>query len=147
MVSVNILACFLSNNDLMFPARQLVSYTQATGDRIYTDNQTERRAAFLLEAKGLSRRVTSAEHHPGDVFFYVPANAGLKQRGAGYDPAVAARYKPLPGERVVARFAMPRRFTARVLDAAGLSKFVPGAVMAKLAGNETPVFVYRAVRD
>jgi 4-amino-4-deoxy-L-arabinose transferase-like glycosyltransferase len=143
-VSINILACFLSNNDLMFPARRLVSYARTTNALIYTDGQTERRAQFLLEANGLGNRVTSAQHRLGDVFFYVPANSGLKERGAGYDLAVAARYKPLPGEREVARFSLPRRFVARVFDSLGLSKFVPAPIMAKLAGNETPVFVYRA---
>lgn len=146
-VSVNLLGCFLSNNDLMFPARQLISYARTNEDMIYTDGQTERRAQFLLEAQGSADRVTSAEHHVGDVFFYVPANSGLKLRGAGYDLAVAARYKPLPGEREIARFAMPRRFVARALDAMGVSRFVPAAIMAKLAGNETPVFVYRAAQN
>jgi len=145
IVLVNVVAINLEDHDYMFPERALVAFIRSTTAMVYTDHETLRRAAFLLECEDVNARVSDEPHGPGDLFFYVPANSAFKERYTGQTPtwqAPSSQYLPLAGEYVVARFVRPERWPARLIEAAGLSSLVPQPLMAKLRGDQGSAFVY-----
>jgi 4-amino-4-deoxy-L-arabinose transferase-like glycosyltransferase len=142
MLAVNLLAILLDNHNFMFPERTLVAYARNAGRMIYTDPETYRRAEFLLACDGLTSRVTDRQHHLGDLFYYVPSNARVKERKAGHVIETRATYAPLSGEKIVAEFNPRQQWPGRALTAVGASKFIPGPLMQKFSGGDRGAYIY-----
>jgi 4-amino-4-deoxy-L-arabinose transferase-like glycosyltransferase len=67
LVTANLLAYAAENRDQMFAEWALVETASAQSERVHTDEVTARRAGLLLEWRGLSDRVSTADPQPGDL--------------------------------------------------------------------------------
>lgn len=135
------LAIYVENKDFSYSQRWLNVLAVKYNEPIYTDPQTYGRALFLLELSGVEGEVFAAPAPAGGLFLAVPQNA---QRGS-YN---GVHWNPddynVGDWPLVEKLDPGRRRIGIVLDAAGLSDFIPASIWRKINNPNPPVFLYRS---
>lgn len=118
LVGVNILSLSLDNRNYMYGERTLVDIASREAVPIHTDPQTLRRAALLLEWKGVADRVMSGPPEPGGLFYYNPARASVRPQA---DWIVIERHglPPTIGQWVVGHVIPADRLSPALLSKLG----------------------------
>ena len=130
----------ISNNNPNFALRALASVAANRREPIHTDIETMFRGGNLFGWAKVEKRVTSAPPRPGDLFFYNPRNAGVRNiRTAGAD---LEAYKPKPSWQVLAQYYQPDTMASSALRLTGLSRIVPKTVLSRMRDSE-PAILYR----
>lgn len=118
LVSVNILSVSLDNRNFMYGERTLVDIASREAGPIYTDPQTLRRAALLLEWKGIANRVISGPPKAGSLFYYNPARASVNLQ-ANWVVIEQHSLPPTIGQRIAVHAIPANKLSPALLNKLG----------------------------
>lgn len=146
LIAGNLAGIYLENKDSLFGPRKLADIAAAYPKaQIITDPMTRYRADMLLRWEGARGRVTDRPVTDGDLFFYNPAFASTPNFKM---PAERVNlYQPGNKAQLVVRYEPEPIYAARLIEAAGMSKFLPAGIWKKIRYRHPPVSLYRIVQN
>lgn len=118
LIVANLLAMWVDNRNYMYGAHELVSIATHESGPIHTDPQTLRRAAVLLEWKGVAGRVTDAPAGPGDLFYLNPGWSNVLP-GRGWTVVERHGLAPTIGQFLIAHLLPPGTISPGLFDKLG----------------------------
>jgi len=141
VVGANLLSVLASNTEPIFAERALVAWLKKNDGQIFTDPETRRAAAFLLEEAGLAGRATKASVPVGAVYFYNPNKVLRENMSQSY----TEQYRPQAGWIELERIIPKRKFVGLVLEGLGMDQFFPARLVKRLNWPNEPVVIYRVM--
>ena len=129
LVAINLFSYAAENRDQMFAEWTLVDTAAAQPGIVHTDDVTARRAGLLLQWRGLSDRVSTADPQPGDLVL-VNLLLGRLPPAAAHWTLVESR-EPLPS------------WVASAVRAVLPPRAVQWTVLQKLVGPHPGIVLYR----
>lgn len=142
LLGSNLTGIYLENKDSLFGPRQLAAIAAAKPDvQIVTDPMTRYRADMLLRWEGARARVVDRPATPGDLFFYNPAFAD--QANFKMPAERISLFQPGPDAHMVARYEPRPIHLALLIEASGLSTYLPDGIWKKLRYRHPAVVLYR----
>jgi hypothetical protein len=144
LLGVNLLGLMVENTNPRFAERTLVAFVAAhPGQIVYTDSDTDIRADFFLQFKGMDgSRVSREAPGPNALIFYNGESMARCARSVRCRKDLAV-YAPKPSWQEVERIDVPRSGAARLIEAFSLQRFLPGEVARKITQPVGAVVVYR----
>lgn len=137
----NIVGFVVENKDALYGEHVLADLARGEKGVLVTDPETRYRADMLLKWEHAQGRVEGRLPRPGDLYLYNPERASV--RSSRILPAQMPGYKPGPGWVELRSHMLPMPLPARLVQAVGLDRLVPGGVWRKLSEHHQPVTLYR----
>jgi len=142
LIAGNLVGIYVENKDSLFGPRKLAAIAALYPDaQIATDPMTRYRADMLLRWEGARARVTDRPAVNGDLFFYNPAFADTPNFKMSAESVKL--YQPANEARLIRRYEPEPIYAARLIEAGGLSKFLPEGIWTKIRYRHPPVSLYR----
>ena len=141
LLSANYLAIYIDNRNPLFGERSLVEFVQSTGEVVYTDPVTRRRALFFLSNAGVENRVLTTSPPPTGVLFFHNPNRANEWTRSNQE---RANYTPDGSWDLVWENAQGRKMSGIFLEWLGLKDTLPPSIYRRLNQPNKPVAVYRA---
>jgi len=139
ILTANLAGIYVDNKNPMSGEYMLREFMLTTDEPVYTDPYTAVRARFLLEEVGIAERLLEGTPLAGDLYFFNPGRLGTYQ-GRVID---ASPYEPKENWTLISRQEPARKWSGIVLEALGVSKFIPEHYLRRLDRPWLPVEVYR----
>ncbi|MGE3693092.1 MAG: glycosyltransferase family 39 protein [Novosphingobium sp.] len=141
LLGSNAIGFLVENKDTMFGEKILASLARSEKGGIVTDPETRYRVDMLLKWERAQDHVEGRAPRPGELYLYNPARSTVPS--SRIVPADMAAYAPGSGWQEVRKYNLPMPMPARLVQAVGLDRFVPGGVWRKLSQHHQPVTLYR----
>ena len=139
ILCVNLLAIYIDNRNQLFGERSLVALLETTGEDVYTDPVTHRRALFFLENAGVEKRVHSTIPPQGSLFFYNPN----RMRAWKAKKLEWPSYGPDADSQLIWERSEGRKISGILLERMGLDDYLPESIYRRLNQPNLPVLAYR----
>jgi len=137
----HIAGTMMANRSPLFAARMLTSLAQASNAMIHTDPETVFRGGQLFAWGNAADKITSQPPGPNDLFLFNPKFSDVRtERNRGID---MTDYRPRSDWIVERKFVDPPSVFARTVDAVGLSRLLPSAIVRRIEAPNPPVTLYR----
>jgi hypothetical protein len=139
IISTNLTGIYVDNKNPMSGEHMLKEFMLSTNEPVYTDPYTAVRARFLLEEVGIADRLFEGTPSEGDLYFFNPGRLNTYQ-GRAID---STPYEPKSHWELITRNTPDRKWSGIVLEALGVSKYIPEHFLVRLDRPWLPVEVYR----